>query len=161
MWIIQSNYSSDHFYQDLEKELCSLIEGEKNLYANLANISSWVYHTIPDMNWCGFYLWSETDKELVLGPFQGKPACIRIKPERGVCGSAYSTSKTQLVDDVHLFAGHISCDSVSRSELVIPLIKKNTVVGVLDLDSPHVSRFKKRDAENLEKIFNKISELIF
>jgi GAF domain-containing protein len=161
MWIIQSNYNSEDFYKDLEKELLSLIDGENNLYANLANISSWLFHTIPDMNWCGFYLWSEADKELILGPFQGKPACIRIKPERGVCGAAYTKAATQLVDDVHLFPGHISCDSASRSELVIPLIKNNVVLGVLDLDSPHVSRFKSRDAENLEKIFSKISKLIF
>ena len=161
MWIIQSNYNSEQFYQDLEKELGSLIEGEGNLYANLANISSWIFHTIPDMNWCGFYLWSETDKELILGPFQGKPACIRIKPERGVCGKAFSTAITQLVDDVHTFPGHISCDSASRSELVIPLVKNKRVFGVLDLDSPHVSRFKKKDADNLERIMNKIADRIF
>lgn len=157
MWIIQSKYGSKDFYQSLEKELLSLIEGEKNLIANLANISSWIYHTFPDLNWSGFYLWNEEDQELVLGPFQGKPACIRIRPERGVCGAAYSTQKTLRVDDVEAFPGHIACDSASQSELVIPLIKNGKVYGVLDLDSPKKGTFSNEDEAELTRIMNLLS----
>jgi L-methionine (R)-S-oxide reductase len=109
------------FFTDLEREILGIISGEKNLIANLANISSLIYHAYPRLNWCGFYLWNEEDKELVLGPFQGKPACIRIKPERGVCGAAYTKAQTQRVDDVQAFAGHIACDAATESELVIGL----------------------------------------
>lgn len=161
MWIIQSQYGSANFYQALEQELHSLISDEPNLIANLANISSWLYHAIPRMNWSGFYLWSEQDQELLLGPFQGLPACIRIRPERGVCGKAYTTGKTQCVEDVHAFPGHIACDSASRSELVIPLLKNGKVMGVLDLDSPETGRFSDQDAQELEKIMQKIAEKIF
>ncbi len=161
MWIIQSQYGSENFYQSLEQELNSLILGEPNLTANLANISSWLFHAIPRLNWSGFYLWSESDQELILGPFQGLPACIRIKPERGVCGKAYTTGKTQCVDDVHAFPGHIACDSASRSELVVPLIKNGQVIGVLDLDSPGPGRFSPKDAEELERIMAKIVDKIF
>lgn len=161
MWIIQSKYGEADFYQSLEKELLSLIEGEANLIANLANISSWIYHTFPDLNWSGFYLWNEEDKELVLGPFQGKPACIRIKPERGVCGAAYTEGKTKKIDDVHSFPGHIACDAASQSELVVPLIKNGKVMGVLDLDSPNPSRFSTKDSEELTRIMNLISEKIY
>jgi L-methionine (R)-S-oxide reductase len=158
MWIIQSKYGTPDFYSTLQNELLSLIEGEKNLIANLANISSWIYHTIPDLNWSGFYLWDETDQELVLGPFQGKPACIRIKPERGVCGTAYTQKKTVRVDDVHSFPGHIACDSASLSELVIPLMKDGKVCGLLDLDSPRVNRFTPEDEIELTKIMNLLSK---
>ena len=161
MWIIQSKYGTPDFYPTLEKELNSLIEGEKNLIANLANISSWIYHTFPDLNWSGFYLWNEGDKELVLGPFQGKPACIRIRPERGVCGASYTQAKTVRVEDVHAFAGHIACDSASRSELVIPMIKNGIVAAVLDLDSPSVGRFSEQDERELTRIMNLISSKIF
>lgn len=161
MWIIQSKYGEKDFFQSLEKELGSLIEGEKNLIANLANISSWIYHTMPELNWSGFYLWNEEDKELVLGPFQGKPACIRIKPERGVCGAAYTLGKTQKVDDVHAFPGHIACDSASLSELVIPIMKDGKILGVLDLDSPKTNRFSEEDAAELTRIMNSISQKIF
>ncbi len=161
MWIIQSKYGADDFYQSLEKELLSLIDGESNLVANLSNLSSWLYHTIPDLNWAGFYLWQEQDQELVLGPFQGMPACIRIKPTRGVCGKAYSTGATLKVDDVEAFPGHIACDSASKSELVIPLVKNGKVFGVLDLDSPKLGRFSDTDVENLTSILKKISSQIF
>lgn len=161
MWIIQSKYGSADFYQSLEKELFSLIEGEKNLIANLANISSWIYHTIPDLNWSGFYLWNEEDGELVLGPFQGKPACIRIKPQRGVCGAAFTKGETVKVDDVHAFPGHIACDSASLSELVVPLIKDGKSYGVLDLDSPNINRFSETDKTELTRIMMKICERIF
>lgn len=161
MWIIQSKYDSPDFYQTLEKELHSLIQGEPNLIANLSNLSAWLYHAIPDLNWAGFYLWKEQDQELVLGPFQGMPACIRIKPSRGVCGKSFSTAATLKVDDVEAFPGHIACDSASKSELVIPLLKDGKVLGVLDLDSPKLARFSDTDAESLSSIFQKISQQIF
>lgn len=158
MWIIHSRYGSSDFYPSLEKEILSLIDGEKNLIANLANISSWIYHSMPDLNWSGFYLWSEEDQELVLGPFQGKPACIRIKAERGVCGAAYTNAETIKVDDVHAFPGHIACDSASLSELVVPMIKNGKVYGVLDLDSPKTHRFSEEDKIQLERIMKITSE---
>lgn len=161
MWHIQADYSSPDFFTTLDKELHSLIEGEKNLTANLANLASWIYHCMPELNWCGFYLWQEEDQELVLGPFQGKPACLRIRPERGVCGAAFTQKKTKRVDDVHSFTGHIACDSASLSELVIPLIKDGKVFGVLDLDSPRLNRFTERDERELEKLMHKISQKIF
>jgi GAF domain-containing protein len=161
MWIIQSKYDSPDFYQSLEKELLSLIDGEKNLIANLANLSSWLYHALPELNWAGFYLWDEADQELILGPFQGLPACVRIKPSRGVCGKAFSTKQTLKVDDVEAFPGHIACDSASRSELVIPLIKGDQNFGVLDLDSPKLARFSEHDAQALGLLMQKISEKIF
>jgi L-methionine (R)-S-oxide reductase len=161
MFDTKINSDSETFFSDLEKELLGIISGEKNLIANLANISSLIYHAYPRLNWCGFYLWDDTDKELVLGPFQGKPACIRIKPERGVCGAAYTQAQTQKVDDVHAFAGHIACDAVTESELVVPLIKNGKVLGVLDLDSPHKSRFSDYEAQEFARIMKKISNEIF
>lgn len=161
MWIIQSKYGEKDFYPSLEKELFSLVDGEKNLIANLANISSWLYHTMPDLNWSGFYLWNEKDQELVLGPFQGKPACIRIRPDRGVCGAAYSQGKTLRIEDVHSFPGHIACDSASLSELVVPLKKNGKILGVLDLDSPKTNRFSELDATEITRIMDMISGKIF
>ncbi len=159
----QSNIStsSPTFYQDLERECTGIIEGEKNLVANLANLSSLIYHALPDLNWCGFYLWSEEDMELVLGPFQGKPACIRIKSDRGVCGAAFSGQLPLRVDDVHAFPGHIACDAASQSELVIPLLKNDKVFGVLDLDSPRKSRFTVQDESELSRMMNLLSQKIF
>lgn len=161
MWIIEAKYGQDEFYLKLEKEILSLIDGEKNLIANLSNISSWIYHSIPNLNWCGFYLWDNTDQELILGPFQGKPACIRIKPHRGVCGASYSQKKTLRISDVHEFQDHIACDSQTNSELVIPLIKNDLVFGVLDLDSPLRSNFTQEDETKLTNLMNRVSELIF
>lgn len=161
MWIIQSKYGTPDFYSSLEKELFALIDGEKNLIANLANISSWMYHALPDLNWSGFYLWNEDDKELVLGPFQGMPACIRIKPSRGVCGAAYSNARTIRVDDVNEFPGHIACDSASLSELVVPLIHNGITHGVLDLDSPLKGRFTQQDEEEITRIMNAVSKQLF
>lgn len=161
MWIIQSKYGTPDFYTSLQKELFALIEGEKNLIANLANISSWMYHTIPDLNWAGFYLWNEADQELVLGPFQGMPACIRIRPSRGVCGAAYSKALTVRVNDVNEFPGHIACDSASLSELVIPLVHNGVVYGVLDLDSPKKGRFTQQDEVELTRVFNALSKQLF
>jgi L-methionine (R)-S-oxide reductase len=161
MWIIHSKYGTPDFYLSLEKELLSLVQGESNIIANLANLSSWIFHAMPDLNWCGFYLWDEKDQELVLGPFQGLPACIRIRPERGVCGKAFTSAATLKVDDVEAFPGHIACDSASRSELVIPLKKNGQVIGVLDLDSPNKNRFSEEDALMLDKIMKNLSEKIF
>jgi L-methionine (R)-S-oxide reductase len=161
MWIIEAKYGEKDFYLQLEKEISSLIDGEKNLIANLANISSWIYHTMPNLNWCGFYLWDQTDQELVLGPFQGKPACIRIKPQRGVCGASYTHRKTVRVANVNEFPGHIACDSSTESELVIPLIKNGIVYGVLDLDSPLKSNFSEFDEIHLTSIINAVSGKIF
>lgn len=161
MWIIHSKYGSEDFFESLGKELNSLIEGEPNLIANLSNISSWIYHAMPDLNWSGFYLWNEADQELVLGPFQGMPACIRIKPQRGVCGKAYTTGETTKVDDVEAFPGHIACDSASKSELVVPLKKNGKVMAILDLDSPKHARFSDQDAKELGVIMQKIAEKIF
>jgi GAF domain-containing protein len=161
MWIIQSQYGSQDFFTSIEKELLNLIDGEKNLIANLANISSWIYHAVPELNWCGFYLWHEEEKELILGPFQGMPACIRIKPDRGVCGASFREKKTLRVGDVNEFPGHIACDSASRSELVVPLRKKDQILGVLDLDSPLPHRFSAEDEEGLTLMMNTLSERIF
>ncbi len=161
MWHISSKYGDPNFYPSLEKELFSLIEGEKNLVANLANISSWIYHAFPGLNWCGFYLWNEEDQELVLGPFQGKPACIRIKPTRGVCGASYTKKEVVRVQDVHAFPGHIACDSASLSELVVPLIKNGKVMGVLDLDAPTKSRFNEEDEREFSRIVNLLSEKLY
>jgi L-methionine (R)-S-oxide reductase len=156
MWIIQSRYGRPDFYDSLERELLALIHGEPNRIANLANVASWLFHTLPSLNWAGFYLWSKEDGELVLGPFQGKPACLRIRPERGVCGKAFISKTTQRVDDVHTFPGHISCDSASRSELVIPLFMGEEVWAVLDLDSPRTANFTEEDAANLTAIFQRL-----
>ena len=162
MWNIQSTFDdSQNFYQSLEKELLGLIEGETNLTANLANISSWIYHAYPGMNWCGFYLWVEEDQELVLGPFQGRPACVRIKPSRGVCGAAYTNQKTMRVMDVHAFPGHIACDAASLSELVVPLMKNGKVMGVLDLDAPTLAHFSETAEHEFTRIMNIISQKIF
>lgn len=137
---------------DIQRSALALIEGEKNLIANLSNIAALIFHSWRDLNWAGFYLWSEEDQELVLGPFQGKPACIRIKATRGVCGAAYTQQKTQRVADVHEFAGYIACDGDTRSELVIPLMHQGKCVGVLDLDSPSLSRFSDEDQAMMEKL---------
>lgn len=156
MWIIQSRYGAPDFYASLEKELRALVDGEPNLVANLANVASWIHHAIPDLNWSGFYLWDHSAGELVLGPFQGMPACLRIRPERGVCGAAYTQKKTLRVDDVHAFPGHIACDSASRSELVVPLLRDGMVWGLLDLDSPKVARFNAEDEREITRITTSI-----
>lgn len=162
MFHIESVFDdSQKYYESLERELMGLIEGEKNLIANLANISSWIYHAYPELNWSGFYLWDESDQELVLGPFQGKPACIRIKATRGVCGAAYSKGETVRVEDVHAFPGHIACDAASLSELVVPLKKNGKVFGVLDLDSPKTHRFSENAEREFTRIMDKISQKIF
>lgn len=137
-------------YRDLVQQLTALIGGERDMIANAANTSALLFDLLPDLNWAGFYLLK--DGELVLGPFQGKPACIRIPLGRGVCGTAAATRTTQLVADVHAFAGHIACDAASRSELVVPLLRGDTLLGVLDLDSPLPSRFDQTDQAGIEAI---------
>ena len=122
----------------------ALVSGEPNPIANAANLSALLMQGLPDLNWCGFYFFD--GNELVLGPFQGKPACLRIPLNRGVCGHAATTREIQVVDDVHQFAGHIACDAASRAELVVPLIREGELIGVLDLDSPRQSRFNADDA---------------
>lgn len=161
MWQIESNYQSSNFYQTLEKELISLVESENNLIANLSNISSWIYHSIPNLNWCGFYLWNEMENQLILGPFQGKPACNRIAPNKGVCGKSFSQNQPIRVGNVYEFPGHIACDSSSLSELVVPLTFNHYQFGVLDLDSPLENRFSVRDESELTKVMSKLTPIIF
>ena len=149
-------------YADLATSLRSLLEGERNLIANLANTAALIYHALPDLNWAGFYLIGPNAQnvatpELILGPFQGKTACVRIAIGKGVCGTAAATRETQLVPDVHAFPGHIACDSASNSEIVIPMIfsngpRRGELLGVLDLDSPLLARFDKQDQQGLEEI---------
>jgi GAF domain-containing protein len=139
------------FYDELAAQARGLLAGETNLVANTANLSALLYHTMPDLNWAGFYFL--VDGELVVGPFQGKPACVRIAMGRGVCGLAAQTRRSQLVPDVHAFADHIACDAASRSELVVPLLMPDgTLLGVLDLDSPLTARFTEEDRDGIEAI---------
>ena len=135
-------------YDDLRPQLQGLLHGETDLVANAANFSSLVYHTMPGLNWAGFYFMQGPD-ELVLGPFQGKPACIRIKKGRGVCGTTVVEGKAIVVPDVHAFPGHIACDANSRSELVVPVFAGGKIIGVFDLDSPLPARFDVLDADGL------------
>lgn len=137
---------------ELPAQARALVAGESNRIANLANVAALVFHALDDVNWVGFYLRDEVRNELVLGPFQGKPACIRIPWGRGVCGTAAATATVQRIADVHAFEGHIACDPDSRSELVIPLIDQGDVVGVFDLDSPTIDRFSERDAQVLAAV---------
>ncbi|MDB5696634.1 MAG: hypothetical protein JWN21_2177 [Sphingomonas bacterium] len=137
-------------YRDLLAALDALTADEPDAIANMANAAALVWQYLPDLNWAGFYRLVEG--ELVLGPFQGKPACIRIPLGKGVCGTAAATRRTQLVADVHAFPGHIACDVASRSELVVPLIAGGTVLGVLDLDSPLPGRFDAEDAAGCEAL---------
>lgn len=133
----------------LLEQLKSLIENERNVIANLANASAMLHLSLEEINWAGFYL--AEGEELILGPFQGKPACIRIPFGKGVCGTAAQTDTVQRIDNVHLFAGHIACDSASNAEIVIPLHKNGKVVGVLDIDSPVFHRFSETDQQILEQ----------
>ncbi len=137
-------------YRDLAAQLKSLIEGEPDRVANAANMAALLYHGLPDLNWAGFYF--TQGQELVLGPFQGQPACARIAWGSGVCGTAAARRDTVLVPDVHEFPGHIACDPVSRSELVVPLVEGGRVNGVLDLDSPRLARFDDEDRAGCERL---------
>jgi GAF domain-containing protein len=135
-------------YADLQRSLKGLLEGEPDFIANCANFAALVYTTLPDLNWAGCYLLR--GDELVLGPFQGKPACVRIAMGRGVCGASAERRASMLVDDVHTFAGHIACDPASRSELVVPMIKDDKLLGVFDMDSPTPARFSGADQAGME-----------
>ena len=137
-------------YAELQSQLRALLEGERDFIANAANFASLLYHSLPDVNWVGFYLLK--GDELVLGPFQGKPACVRIAVGKGVCGVAAEQRQTILVDNVHEFPGHIACDSASNSEIVVPLVVDGQLTGVLDLDSPSLARFSDDDASGLNEL---------
>jgi len=141
-------------YEAILASLGGLLAGERNLIANLANTSALLFEALPDLNWAGFYLYDGT--ELVVGPFQGKPACVRIALGKGVCGTAALTRTTQIVTDVHAFPGHIACDAASNSEIVVPLVGARGLLGVLDLDSPSIGRFDARDAEGLEAVARRL-----
>ena len=148
------------FYADLNKQLGGLLGGERDFIANAANLSALVFLMLPDLNWAGFYLMR--GNELILGPFQGKPACVRIPvlPQpRGVCGAAAFERRTQLIANVHDFPGHIACDSASNSEIVVPLIVNDKLVGVLDIDSPTLGRFDRDDKAGIEKMVRTFLDL--
>ncbi|PAW10849.1 Free methionine-(R)-sulfoxide reductase [Vibrio sp. V1B] len=145
-------------YQRLTKQAVALIESEKDYVANLANISSLLFMELDELNWAGFYL--KKGNELVLGPFQGKPACVRIPMGRGVCGTAAQTNTVQRVYDVHEFEGHIACDAASNSEIVIPFTINGEVAGVLDIDSPNIGRFDETDEEELTHFMSEVEKLL-
>ncbi len=142
--------AKDELYRDLASALDALTAEEPDAVANMANAAALMWQYLPDLNWAGFY--RLVGGELVLGPFQGKPACIRIAVGAGVCGTAAATLATQLVDDVHAFPGHIACDADSRSELVVPIVRDGLLLGVLDLDSPLPARFDAADAAGVEAL---------
>lgn len=137
-------------YNIVINQIAAITKGERNMIANMANISAIIFNGLPDLNWAGFYLCE--GQELVLGPFQGQPACIRIPFGRGVCGTAIATQTIQVIQNVHDFDGHIACDANSNSELVVPIIRNGELIGVLDIDSPLVSRFDQKDADCFSKI---------
>ena len=144
--------SKSDLYRMLEKEIHQLFRDEHDFIANASNLSSLLYYTLPELNWVGLYI--NRENQLVLGPFQGKPACVRIQFGQGVCGKAAEEKNTVIVTNVHRFPGHIACDSDSNSEIVIPLVSGNKLVGVLDLDSPILNRFDSDDQKGLEKIIS-------
>ena len=143
--------SKSGLYAELTQQARGLLHGETDLIANAANFASLVYHALPDINWCGFYF--HDGKELVVGPFQGKPACVRIALGRGVCGLAAQSRQTQVVRDVNAFADHIACDAASQSEIVVPLIRADgSLLGVWDVDSPRFARFDDEDRAGMEAL---------
>ncbi|MCG6116980.1 MAG: GAF domain-containing protein [Aquimonas sp.] len=137
-------------YADLIEQARALLAGEHDRTANAANLSALAFHALPDVNWLGFYFFD--GRELVVGPFQGKPACVRIALGRGVCGTAAATGRTQCVEDVEAFPGHIPCDADSRSEVVVPMFQGNQLIGVFDIDSPLPARFDADDVAGLEAL---------
>lgn len=139
------------FYRELIAQAEGLLRDERDAVANAANLSALIYHAVADLNWAGFYFLKSAN-ELVLGPFQGKVACVRIPVGKGVCGTAVAEGRSQLVPDVHAFAGHIACDAASRSELVVPLVRDGAIIGVLDLDSPVPGRFTAEDQAGFEAL---------
>jgi len=147
---IDPSLGKPQLYGDLASALHALIAGETDWTANLANASALLFHSLPDLNWAGFYLLKQD--ELVVGPFQGKPACVRIAIGKGVCGTAAARRQSVIVRDVHEFPGHIACDSASNSEIVVPMIRGDALLGVLDLDSPKLGRFDEEDRQGLERL---------
>ena len=146
-------------YAELLGQVRALLHGERDRIANAANLSALVYHALPSLNWVGFYFFD--GRELVVGPFQGQPACVRIPLDKGVCGAAASTGQTQRVADVNAFAGHIACDSASRSEVVVPLLRDDgSLLGVIDIDSPEPDRFDADDQRGLEAIARAFMESV-
>ena len=148
--IVDANQPKPALYAQIAQQVQALTEGEPDLIANLANTASLLYHSMPDLNWLGFYLLK--DGELVVGPFQGKPACVRIALGKGVCGTAAARRAPVIVANVHEFDGHIACDSASNSEIVLPILRGTELLGVLDVDSPKFSRFDAEDQAGLEKV---------
>ncbi|MCC5895077.1 MAG: GAF domain-containing protein [Alkalibacterium sp.] len=144
----------------LNKQLNALLADEPNLIANLSNASALLNEHFNDINWAGFYLWDDEQNELVLGPFQGKVACVRIENGSGVCGTAFKEERTIVVPDVHLFPGHIACDAASQSEIVVPLMKNGQKLGVLDIDAPIKDRFSQEDREILEEFASVLIQAI-
>ncbi len=142
---------------EIVQQVSGLVSGEPDLIANLSNVSALLNQYLPDINWVGFYI--RRDDELVLGPFQGKVACIRIPVGRGVCGTAAATRETQRIDDVHAFPGHIACDGASNSELVVPIIVNDNVVAVLDIDSPKHARFTAEVQKEIEAVVDVLATL--
>lgn len=138
------------FYRQLAQQMRGLLADERDAIANAANFAALAWHALPAINWCGFYLFD--GRELVVGPFQGKPACVRIALGRGVCGTAAASGETQLVEDVNAFPGHIACDGASRSEIVVPLFRKGRLFGVWDVDSPEPGRFDAEDRAGMEAL---------
>ena len=145
-------------YDDLLASARGLVAGESDAVANMANVAALIWQFLPDLNWAGFY--RVVDGGLLLGPFIGKPACIRIAAGAGVCGAALATGKTQLVPDVHDFAGHIACDAESRAELVVPVLQGSTVIAVIDLDSPVPARFDAEDAAGIERLARLMADVL-
>ncbi len=158
MYIIKKEQKLYHFnYSDLLKQLPHILENETNFISNCSNFSALLFNSLENLNWVGFYFVSNTN--LILGPFQGKPACVKIEIGKGVCGSSAKEFKTIVVEDVHNFLGHIACDTDSNSEIVIPIIIDNELIGVLDIDSPILNRFQENDQDSLEKLLSKLIEL--
>lgn len=145
-------------YGDLLNAAQAVTQGEQDAIANMANVAALLWQFLPDLNWAGFY--RLTGDELVLGPFQGKPACIRIALGKGVCGTAAASRRTQCVADVHAFPGHIACDADSRSEIVVPIIHEGRLAGVLDLDSPLPARFDEEDVAGLERLMERLASAL-
>jgi GAF domain-containing protein len=151
MFVVETfSGTKQELHEELLRQAQGLLEGERDLIANAANLSALIWQMVPDLNWAGFYLMKHGG--LVLGPFQGKPACVRIAVGKGVCGTAVATRSTMLVEDVHAFPGHIACDAASNAELVVPLVSDGIVHGVLDLDSPTTGRFDREDQQGFERL---------
>jgi GAF domain-containing protein len=150
--------SKQSLYQEIAQQAQSLLADERDLIANMANLSALLYMRLDNINWAGFYLLK--GDELVLGPFQGKPACIRIPIGKGVCGTAAQRGEVQLIDDVHKFTGHIACDTQSKAEVVLPFYRKDVLLGVMDIDSPRIGRFDQDDVDGLKNLINILQEAI-